>query len=191
MTLTRSVPFVLAAALNLTAATIPQDSLLQIDPAQTKIEFTLGATLHTVHGSFQLKRGDMRFDPATGRASGEIVVNAASGESGNDSRDKKMHKEVLESGRYPEIAFRPDRVEGAVAPRGVSHVQIHGVFSIHGADHAVTMPADVEAGDGQYTAAIKFSVPYIEWGMKNPSTLMLRVSQKVDITIHTVAKAAR
>jgi hypothetical protein len=34
-------------------------------------------------------------------------------------------------------------------------------------------------------------VPYVQWGMKNPSTLFLRVSNKVEISIHTVARAAR
>jgi hypothetical protein len=31
----------------------------------------------------------------------------------------------------------------------------------------------------------------VQWGMKNPSTLFLRVSDKVEISIHTVARAAK
>ena len=49
-------------------------------------------------------------------------------------RDRKMHKEVLESERYPEISFRPDRVEGPVASQGKSSVKVHGMFRIHGVD---------------------------------------------------------
>jgi polyisoprenoid-binding protein YceI len=168
-----------------------QNTALQIDPARTKVEFTLADVLHTVHGSFLLKRGDIRFDAATGKASGELVVDAASGDSGNGARDRNMHKNVLESGRYPEIVFRPDRVEGKVTPQGTSHLGLHGMFSIHGAEHEITLPAVVENDDGQYTAAITFAVPYVQWGMKNPSTLFLRVSDKVEITIHTMARAAR
>jgi polyisoprenoid-binding protein YceI len=136
--------------------------------------------LHTVHGSFLLKRGDIRFDAATGKASGELVVDATSGASGSGARDRNMHKNVLESARYPEIVFRPDRVEGKVTLEGTSHVGLHGMFSIHGAEHEITLPA-----------AIAFAVPYVQWGMKNPSTLFLRVSDKVEISIHTVARAAR
>ena len=138
--------------------------------------------------TFRLKRGDIRFDPATGAAGGELVVDAASGESGSDARDSRMHKNILESDRFPEIVFRPDRIDGKVVSEGQSHVQLHGIFSIHGADHEISMPVDVQASEGRYSATANFVVPYVKWGMKNPSTLFLRVSQQVDITIHTVAR---
>src|SRR5882757_8383969 len=77
--------------------------ILGIDPSQSKVHWTLGTTLHTVHGTFAFKSGAVHFDPGTGKATGEISVYATSGESGNDSRDKKMHKDVLESSRYPDI----------------------------------------------------------------------------------------
>jgi polyisoprenoid-binding protein YceI len=182
----------LLAALTVAAASLDsQDTILQIDPAQTKVEFTLGDVLHTVHGTFRLKRGEMRFDAVSGRASGELVVDATSAESGSGARDKHMHKDVLESDRYPEIVFRPDRVVGKVAAQGVSQVRLHGMFSIHGAEHEIEMPAELEAGDGQYRATVTFAVPFVQWGMKDPSTLFLRVDKHVDITIHTVAKVAK
>ena len=189
--LSRYLPFALLLV-SLTAAPLySQDTVLQIDPAETKVEFTLGGLLHTVHGTFRLKRGEMRFDAASGRAGGEFVVDATSAESGSEARDKHMHKDVLESDRYPEIVFRPDRVVGKVAAQGASQVRLHGMFSIHGAGHEIEMPAEVEAGDGQYRATLKFAVPFVQWGMKDPSTLFLRVDKHVDITIHTVAKVAR
>jgi hypothetical protein len=70
-----------------------------VDPAQSTVHWTLGSSLHTVHGTFALKRGSFRVDPATSKAGGEIVVDATSGKSGNDGRDRKMHKDVLESAR--------------------------------------------------------------------------------------------
>ncbi len=121
---------------------------LNFVPAKTSVNFTLGDVLHTVHGSFNLKRGTVHFDPATNKISGEILVDAASGHSGSDGRDKKMHSEVLESARYPEIAFRPDRVEGRLADLGVSTIQVHGMFSIHGAEHEITIPVQVGDGSG-------------------------------------------
>ena len=178
---------VVAAAASLPAQQIP----LHLDPASTQVEFTLGDILHTVHGTFRLKRGDMRFDPATGNAEGELVVDATSGASGSQGRDRRMHAGILESGRYPEIVFRPVRVEGKVASQGASQVQVHGVFVIHGGEHEITLPVEVEADGGQYTATTHFTVPYVKWGMKNPSTFVLRVSDQVEIGIHTVARVPR
>lgn len=173
------------------AALCAQTIRLDFDPAQTKVEYQVSSTLHTVHGTFQLKHGAIQFEPATGKASGEMVVDAASGSSGTAARDRKMHKEVLESARYPEIVFRPDRVDGKVAAEGASQVQLHGMFSIHGADHEITVPVDVKVANGEYAATAHFVVPYIRWGMKNPSTFVLRVSDKVEITVETTAHAMR
>ena len=179
---------VLCAAL-LTAAAVPAQELsLQLDPAQTKVEFTLGDVLHTVHGKFALRSGNIRLNTATGKASGEIVVDAASGDSGNHSRDHRMNASVLESGRYPDIVFRPDLVTGKVASSGKSTVEVHGIFAIHGAEHEITVPVEVDAANGDYTVTARFAVPYVKWGMKNPSTLLLRVSDKVDITVQTVSR---
>jgi polyisoprenoid-binding protein YceI len=181
----------LACAALLSAATLPgQPQTLQLDPAETKVEFTLPTVLHTVHGSFALKRGAIQFDPSTGKASGELVVDAASGDSGSKARDRRMNQEILQSGRFPEIVFRPDRVDGKILPRGASQVQLHGIFTIHGADHEIVLPMEVQASDGQYTATGHCTVPYVKWGMKNPSTLLLRVSETVEIRIETVAKVA-
>ncbi|HMJ22836.1 MAG TPA: YceI family protein [Terriglobales bacterium] len=161
----------------------PNEVGLNFVPAKTRVNFTLGATLHTVHGAFDVKRGAVHFDPATNKLTGEVLVDAASGLSGSDGRDKKMHKQVLESSRYPDIVFRPDRVEGRFAALGASTVQVHGIFVIHGAEHEITIPVRVQMDAGYWTITSHFTLPYVEWGMKNPSTFVLRVDPSVDIDI--------
>ena len=178
----------LPCALLLTWTFSAHAQVLDFDPAQTKVEFTLADVLHTVHGTFQLKHGGIRIDSATGGVSGDLVVDATSGASGSSARDHRMHANILESSKYPEIAFRPDRLVGTLPKQGSVTLQMHGMFRIHGVDHEITFPADVVVGDGQYTATLHFIVPYVEWGMKNPSTLILRVSDKVNITVRTVAR---
>lgn len=161
---------------------------LRLDASASKVEYMLSSVLHTVHGDFRLKEGTLRFDPSTGRISGQVTVDARSGQSGNSSRDGRMHREIMETQRYPEIAFRPDRIDGAIAPAGVSQVKIHGVFSIHGGDHELTVPAEVRTAGGDYDVTAHFEVPYVKWGIKNPSTFVLRVGETAQITIHTVAR---
>jgi polyisoprenoid-binding protein YceI len=160
-----------------------QQTALQLDPAKTDVRFTLAAALHTVHGTFHVKSGALEFSPASGLLSGEIVVDARSGETGNGMRDRKMHKDVLESEGYPEISFRPDRVEGTVASPGKSSVKVHGMFRIHGVDREITVPAEVEMSSDSWTTSVHFTIPYAKWGMKNPSTFFLRVSDSVEIDV--------
>ena len=169
---------------------LAQDADYQLDPALTSVKFTLGDVLHTVHGTFKVKQSSLQLD-STGKVSGQIVVDAGSGDSGSGMRDRKMHKEVLESARYPEIAFRPDRIDGAVANSGMSNVMIHGLFSIHGAEREITVPAQVETGGERWSATVHFTVPYQKWGMKNPSTLFLRVSDTVEIDLVAAGTVVR
>jgi polyisoprenoid-binding protein YceI len=163
-----------------------QQVQVTLDPAQTKIAWTLGATMHTVHGTFKLKSGVVKFDPKSGDVTGEIVVDATSGESGDHARDTDMHNKVLESAHYPEITFLPKRVIGSLAEQGKSNLQVQGVFKIHGTGHDFTLPIIVEKHGDAITASTSFSVPYQDWGMKNPSKLFLHVDSKVDVGITSV-----
>ena len=179
----RSIPvFILLAATR--AWGQAQEVTLNFDPAQTTVDFTLGDVLHTVHGSFRLKTGQVRFDPATNSISGELVVDAPSGNSGSTGRDRKMHKEILQSVRYPEVTFRPDRVDGKVLASGRSAVQVHGMFGILGVEHEITIPAQVELAPDHWSLAVHFAVPYVKWGLKDPSTFILRVEKTVDIDLN-------
>jgi polyisoprenoid-binding protein YceI len=179
------VTLVVLSALPQHAAPQPpaNEIVLGIDPAQSKVHWTLGSTVHTVHGSFSFKKGKLQLDTATGKASGEIMVDATSGNSGNDGRDKKMHKEVLESGKYAEVIFRPDRVEGKITPQGTFTVQVHGLFVLHGSEHELTVPVQAELSGDHWTGGAKFSVPFIDWGLKNPSNFFLKVNHAVDIEL--------
>jgi polyisoprenoid-binding protein YceI len=177
-------------ALSLAPAGRAQEFVVQLDLAQTKIEFTLGSTLHTVEGTFKLKSGTIRFDPTSGKIGGSIIVDATSAESGNAGRDRKMHHEILESGKYPEIIFTPSQVKGTFDPKGPSRVEVSGQFSLHGQDHDVTLPIDIQPSGRQLQMATHITIPYIKWGLKNPSTFMLRASDKVEVNIYAAGQVA-
>ena len=171
-------------ALALAVPLLAQEVTVELDPAETHIGFTLSDVLHTVRGAFKLKNGTIRFDPATGAASGLVVVDATSSESGNQARDRKMHKEILLSQQYPEMTLTPVRIQGQVSPQGESQVEIQGVIRLDGKDHEIRLTAHVQLAGDRLTATTNFVVPYVEWGLKNPSTFILKVSDKVDIDIH-------
>jgi polyisoprenoid-binding protein YceI len=175
---------ILLALASMAAPSHSQQLRFDFVPANTTIRFTLGDILHTIHGSFQLKNGEIGYNPETGAIEGSLVVDSSSGQSGNRARDRKMHREVLESARYPEITFRPDRVTAKVARSGASSVELHGIFSIHGLDHELTIPVEVHILPDHWVADAHFTIPYVKWGMRNPSRFFLRVSESVAIDVH-------
>lgn len=162
----------------------PQEITLKIDVTKSKVHYTVDSTLHTVHGTFALKDGStVHFDPSTGKAGGEVAVYATSGDSGNSSRDERMHKEILETGKYPDFVFRPHQIEGTVAPGGASDVKLHGVVLIHGGQHEIVAQVHAELAGDQWKGTAKFDVPYIQWGIKDPSNWLLKVKPVVNVEV--------
>jgi polyisoprenoid-binding protein YceI len=173
----------LAALLCGPRAASAEPQVLRLNPQQTRITFTLDSALHEVHGTLALQEGEIRFDPATGEASGRLVIDARKAATGNSSRDAKMHSQVLESARYPLITFTPARVEGALPTAGSGRLQLHGTLVLHGASHPATLVATISRAGDRVTAATDLTVPYVQWGLKDPSLLLLKVSPKVDVHI--------
>jgi polyisoprenoid-binding protein YceI len=176
-------------ALPFAPASHAQAYVVTLDPSQTKVEFALDTTLHKVHGTFQLKSGQIHFDQATGKASGTIIVDARSADTDNKSRDKKMHQEILESPKYPEIIFTPAQVRGTFDPQKSSQLDVIGTFRIHGQDHDLTMTIAVQpASGGKFPCDTQFTIPYIKWGMRDPSTFLLHANDTVELEIHATAQ---
>jgi polyisoprenoid-binding protein YceI len=180
--------FIALLALPLADPVFAQQAALDLDPARTAVHFTLKTSLHTVHGTFRLKRGTVSFNPQTRELSGFLVVDATSGESGNNGRDAKMHREILESQKYPEITFAPLQAEGEVQPQGVSQVQVRGTFRLHGQDHEIVIPVALRLAGSELTLDSDFSIPYLSWGLKNPSTFILRAGDTVQLNIHATGQ---
>jgi polyisoprenoid-binding protein YceI len=169
----------------LVAASAQAQAVYDLDAPQSRAAFTLGGVLHSVHGTFKVKHGSIQFESSqsksSGTASGEITIDATSGASGNGARDRHMHQSILESKQYPEISFVPSRVRGVVNSTGESKIEIDGTFTIHGAAHPLTATAVVNAEGDRLEASVHFTVPYVAWGLKNPSTLFLKVNESVEV----------
>jgi len=179
-----------AAILSLAPLLPAQAATIDLDRSETKIGFTLADVLHTVHGTFQLKQGRIEFDSSAKTVSGEVIVDATSGSTGGAARDGRMHKNVLESQRYSEIRFTPTGMTGTVSLTNSSSVTVTGMFEIHGQRHELTLPMEVRVAGEIVTARGEFVVPYVAWGMKDPSTFILKVDKKVTVDIVAVGRIA-
>ena len=156
---------------------------LTLDLATSEVHFTLSDTLHTVHGTFHIQQGEIAFDPATGKSSGSIVVDALSGQSGNSTRDHRMTDDELKASTYKTITFAPTSFTGTFNPTGDSALQVHGTFTLLGTPHEIAVPMKIRATADQLQATGTFEVPYIQWGLKDPSTFMIHVNKEVQIDL--------
>jgi polyisoprenoid-binding protein YceI len=162
-------------------------AVLELDPAKTTIAFLLTGWPHDTHGTFKLKRGLIWIYPATGKMDGIVIVDAASGNTGVALRDKRMRSSILEASRFPEISFAPQQVESHGDPEGEFPVKVRGLLFLHGTQHDFTVDALVTRGANNTAIHCTFVIPYVEWGLEDPSLLIFKVSRKVRIDVTTSA----
>jgi len=167
----------------LAATGFSQQLSVDFDPAVTKINWSLGGNVHTTHGTFQLKQGHVDVNAANGDIGGELVVEANSGDSGNGPRDKRMKKEILETDKYPEIRFKVTKLEELGPLKSDQSLRVIGQFSIHGASHEISIPLQITMNGTEFSGTGKFVVPFIDWGMKDPSNFLFKVNKTVEVDL--------
>ena len=174
---------VVLALLALAAPLTAGELQIELDPELTSITFRLQATLHSVHGSAATASGSLRLNTESGAMTGEVKIDATTTETGNKKRDKKMHGKVLRTADHPEIVLRTSRLEGELAQQGASDVTLHGEIEILGRSHQIGIPSHIEIDGGHFTAGFEFEIPYVDWGLNDPSTFVLRVAKVVQVTV--------
>jgi polyisoprenoid-binding protein YceI len=176
------IPF-FALPLLLVPVAAAQHETFTISPQASEVAFSLGGTGHTVHGTFHVLGGSVDFDRSTPRISGLVTVAAGSGNSGNTGRDEKMTAEVLDAPHFAEVTFAPLSYRGTLAARGDSSILVTGTFTLHGTPHQLTVPVQIHVDGDRLLAKAHFAVPYVQWGLKDPSVLILRVAKEVGIDL--------
>jgi len=184
-------------------------------PDETRIEFTLGATLHTVNGRARLLSGEVRFDERTGALKGAVRIDARKMTTDNQMRDEKMRREVLETHLFPEVVFRPTKLDllseaseprtlppegrgedtgsSKTSARGARYFsgQLLGTLEIHGSRHRLELPVEISVQATRMNLKGRFTIPYVEWGMQDPSVFVLRVDKTVDVSIDATGRLDR
>lgn len=167
-----------------------QQHTFMVNPGASQVDFSLGGNAHSVHGIFHVQSGKVEFDPTAKTISGYVEVAANSGDSGEKSRDKTMDSKVLETEKYSQISFAPKSYTGELSATGDSTIQVSGVFTLHGTSHDITVPMQIHIDGSNLTAKGQFTVPYVKWGLKDPSIMFLKVAKEVDISLTLVGTAS-
>ncbi len=175
---------ILALALCFLPLAMAQQQTFNVNPGSSSVGFALTGTGHEVHGTFRVANGSIQFDRSAAKMSGTVVVSAASGDSGDKGRDKNMHQQVLDVEHYADITFQPQSYSGTLAASGDSTIQVSGTFTLHGTPHDLTVPMQVHIEGQNLTAKGSFLVPYVKWGLKDPSIFVLKVAKEVHIDLN-------
>jgi polyisoprenoid-binding protein YceI len=174
----------------LAAEPIPPGKIaaFELDPAQTTITYSLDGWPHHSVGTFKLKHGLIELDPASGKMDGIITVDAASGDSGHSVRDDRMKSTVLEVDQYPEISFVPRQVVSHGILAKEFPVTVEGLMALHGGQHDLAIEATVSREGDSVTINANFVIPYVAWGLDDPSILMFQVAKVVSLDVTAVAR---
>ena len=167
-----SLPFLLAYP------ALAQNQTFAVNPDSSQVAFELAGTGHHVNGTFHVRSSTVSFDRSAQKISGSVVVAAGSGNSGEPSRDKKMNSDVLDVAHFAEVSFVPKSYQGTIAAIGDSTIQVSGVFTLHGTPHDLTVPMQIHIDGTSLTAKTHFTVPYVQWGLKDPASSSSRLPKR-------------
>ena len=181
--LRRRILSLFVAVWSLTSVLHAETLTFELDPGATTIGFTFGATLHTVDGTLRAKQGTVKIDTETGAASGWIVLDATSASTDNARRDRKMHEKILESRRFPDIIFEVQKIGGKINRTGRSELQLEGILDFHGDRRFLALPVVASVEGDRVTATGSLLIPYVQWGLDDPSFFLLRVEKEVRVTV--------
>jgi polyisoprenoid-binding protein YceI len=182
---------VFTVAALLAPAALAQHQTFVVNPDASEVKITLKTTHELVNGTFHVQSGSIEFDPSNAKMSGSVVVLAGSGKTGNDSRDKKMNKDILKVEQYANVSFDPKTYTSSIAPSGDSSIQVTGNFTILGTPHEITIPILVHLEGTTATAKAQFVVPYVQWGLKNPSFLIWKADDDVAIDLSLAGRLSK
>jgi polyisoprenoid-binding protein YceI len=182
---------VLALVVILAQAALAQHQTFVVNPDASEVKITLKTTHELVNGAFHIQSGSIEFDRSTPKMLGSVVVISGSGKTGNDSRDKKMDKDILNVEQYSTVSFEPKTYTGAIAPSGESTIQATGIFTLLGKPHEITIPMQVRLDGTNVTAKAHFVVPYIQWGLKDPSFMFWKADKDVAIDLSLVGTISK
>ena len=168
-----------------------QHQTFVVNPDTSEVRMTLKTTHELVSGTFHIQSGSIEFDRGTPKISGSVVVLAGSGKTGNDTRDNKMNKDILQVEKHAAISFEPKSYTGPIAPSGDSTLQVTGIFTLLGTPHEITIPILVHLDGTTAAAKAHFVVPYVQWGLKNPSFLIWKADNDVAIDLNLIGRLSK
>jgi len=89
------------------------------------------------------------------------------------------------------VSFEPKTYTGAIALSGDSNLQVTGIFTLLGTPHEIAIPILVHLEGTTATAKAHFVLPYVQWGVKNPSFMIWKADDDVAIDLSLAGRLSK
>jgi polyisoprenoid-binding protein YceI len=119
------------------AAAARGDTVWEIDPAHTSVQFSVRhLMISNVRGEFRKVTGSVHDDGEPTRATLEATIDAASIDTRETKRDEHLRSaDFLDVEHYPTITFKSKRIE----PTAPGHYRVTGDLTLHGVTREVAL----------------------------------------------------
>lgn len=154
----------------------------EIDPRNSTITFTTRHLfgLHGVQGRFEAPRGRIVVGDPAERSEADVVVAAASFETGTPKRDDHVRSaDYLHAERHPEIRFR-----GLRAERSAAGWVMHGELTVRGVTQPLSVAVEPTGAQGRRVRArATATIDRYAFGLvKGKGMAGRRVTLEIDVT---------
>jgi len=160
------------------------DQSLQLDAAKGEVEFAAKGPLVRVNGKGKGAQGELKV--VDGKASGNLILNLASLDTGIPLRDDHMKNKYLHVTKFPKATLK---LKDVVMPKNLKgKVKFKGVLSLHGVEKAVSGVAKVKGvkkGKVQITA--DFKIKFSDFNIELPSFKLVSVGEDIKIKVKSTA----
>ncbi|HVN28496.1 MAG TPA: YceI family protein [Candidatus Binataceae bacterium] len=182
-------------------ATARAEQHFRLDPEASEITAAVAEPVSSIRGDavgkFRLLSCDIYQDPKR-RAEDpaniwvELVIDAASYNSGSSMRDGAVKTSILDVKDFPTISFKGGSAWTEVKQTSETSgsATLKGELMIHGAVRPFEVPVKVSLEHDRLIGAGEVSFNYTDFGIEQPSILGLKAGNVVKVTFHVVATRA-
>lgn len=167
---------------------------LEVIPQQSEVQFVSDAVLETFSGKTKNVSGWLECDvEKLGATRASFIVQAASLNTGNRLRDKRMRNDFLETDKFSDIRFDLKRVVSPVSRlESGKKVELtgEGDFLIHGVTRNESIPLQVTYDQGQKSVTVQsqFPIRLSDYQIERPQVLWFKLAETVEVKLNFVLK---
>jgi polyisoprenoid-binding protein YceI len=161
-----------------------------VDEAKSQVRFDAKAFMHDFTGTTSALRGFIRLGDLDRLTDADacVRIDAASLDTDNETRDKIMREEHLETVRFPGIDFVLKGVESANRQSSEWVFVARGTLSLHGVSREIRVPIQARQDGSLIRLTARVPLKMTDYGIRIPKFLFFTVEDQVVVSFDVTAK---